>query len=66
MKIAHSRPWIGSLALPHWKAGYSELARLPDERPRGWELDALKAFARGLGLEPEKVLTQAALAEQDN
>lgn len=32
-------------------------------KPRGWELDALKAFARGLGLEPEKVLTQDALAE---
>lgn len=30
---------------------------------KGWELDALKAFARGLGLEPEKVLTQAAFAE---
>jgi site-specific recombinase XerD len=30
---------------------------------KGWELDALKAFARGLGLEPEKVLTQAALQE---
>ena len=30
---------------------------------KGWELDALKAFARGLGLEPEKVLTQAAMAE---
>jgi hypothetical protein len=30
----------------------------------GWgELDALKAFARGLGLEPEKVLTEAAFAE---
>lgn len=34
-------------------------------KPKGWELDALKAFARGLGLEPEKVLTQAALAEPD-
>ena len=32
-------------------------------KPKGWELDALKAFARGLGLEPEKVLTKAALAE---
>jgi len=32
-------------------------------KPKGWELDALKAFARGLGLEPEKVLTQAAFAE---
>ena len=32
-------------------------------KPKGWELDALKAFARGLGLEPEKVLTQAAMAE---
>ncbi len=32
-------------------------------KPKGWELDALKAFARGLGLEPEKVLNQAALAE---
>jgi len=32
-------------------------------KPRGWELDALKAFARGLGLEPEKVLTQTALQE---
>ncbi len=32
-------------------------------KPKGWELDALKAFARGLGLEPDKVLTQAALAE---
>jgi site-specific recombinase XerD len=32
-------------------------------KPKGWELDALKAFARGLGLEPEKVLTQAALTE---
>jgi len=30
---------------------------------KGWELDALKAFARGLGLEPERVLTQAAFAE---
>ena len=30
---------------------------------KGWELDALKAFARGLGLEPEKVLTQSAFAE---
>ena len=32
-------------------------------KQKGWELDALKAFARGLGLEPEKVLTQAAFAE---
>ena len=32
-------------------------------KPKGWELDALKAFARGLGLEPEKVLTQVALGE---
>jgi hypothetical protein len=32
-------------------------------RQKGWELDALKAFARGLGLEPEKVLTEAAFAE---
>ncbi len=32
-------------------------------KPKDWELDALKAFARGLGLEPEKVLTKAALAE---
>lgn len=32
-------------------------------RTKGWELDALKAFARGLGLEPEKVLAQAAFAE---
>ena len=32
-------------------------------KPKGWELDALKAFARGLGLEHEKILTQAALAE---
>jgi hypothetical protein len=32
-------------------------------RSKGWELDALKAFARGLGLEPEKVLTKAAFAE---
>ena len=32
-------------------------------KPKGWELDALKAFARGLGLEPEKVLTRAAFSE---
>jgi hypothetical protein len=32
-------------------------------KQKGWELDALKAFARGLGLEPEKVLTQDAFAE---
>jgi hypothetical protein len=32
-------------------------------KQKGWELDALKAFARGLGLEPEKVLTEAAFAE---
>lgn len=32
-------------------------------KSKGWELDALKAFARGLGLEPEKVLTKAAFAE---
>jgi len=32
-------------------------------KSKGWELDALKAFARGLGLEPEKVLTRAAFAE---
>lgn len=32
-------------------------------KSKGWELQALKAFARGLGLEPEKVLTQAAFAE---
>jgi hypothetical protein len=32
-------------------------------KPKGWELDALKAFARGLGLEPEKVLTKAAMQE---
>lgn len=30
---------------------------------KGWELEALKIFARGLGLEPEKVHTQAAFAE---
>jgi hypothetical protein len=30
---------------------------------RGWELEALKAFARGLGLEPEKVLIQSKFAE---
>ncbi|MCJ7505561.1 hypothetical protein MUP05_03695 [Candidatus Bathyarchaeota archaeon] len=32
-------------------------------KAKGWELDALKAFARGLGLEPEKVLTEGAFAE---
>jgi hypothetical protein len=32
-------------------------------KSKGWELDALKAFARGLGLEPEKVLTKVAFAE---
>jgi hypothetical protein len=32
-------------------------------KAKGWELDALKAFARGLGLEPDKVLTEAAFAE---
>ena len=32
-------------------------------KSKGWELDALKAFARGLGLEPEKVLTKTAFAE---
>jgi hypothetical protein len=32
-------------------------------KAKGWELDALKAFARDLGLEPEKVLTEAAFAE---
>jgi hypothetical protein len=32
-------------------------------KQKGWELDALKAFARGLGLEPEKVLTEDAFAE---
>jgi hypothetical protein len=32
-------------------------------KQKGWELDALKAFARGLGLEPEKVLIQSELIE---
>ena len=32
-------------------------------KAKGWELDALKAFARGLGLEPEKVLTKDAFSE---
>jgi len=32
-------------------------------RKKGWELEALKAFARGIGLDPEKVLTEAAFAE---
>ena len=32
-------------------------------KPKGLELDALKAFARGLGLEPEKVLARAAFTE---
>jgi hypothetical protein len=30
---------------------------------KGWELDALKAFARELGLEPKRVLTETAFAE---
>jgi hypothetical protein len=32
-------------------------------KQKGWELEALKAFARGLGLEPEKVLIQSEFAE---
>lgn len=32
-------------------------------KQKGWELEALKAFARGLGLEPEKVLVQSEFAE---
>ena len=35
---------------------------IAQERAR-WKLGTLKAFVRGLGLEPEKVLTQAAFAE---
>jgi len=31
--------------------------------PKGLEFEALKAFARDLGLEPEKVLVQSELAE---
>jgi len=33
---------------------------LPNRR---WELEALKAFARGLGLEPKKILIQSEFAE---
>lgn len=32
-------------------------------KQKGWELEALKAFARGLGLEPERVLVQSEFAE---
>jgi len=32
-------------------------------KQKGWELEALKAFTRGLGLKPEKVLTHDAFAE---
>ena len=32
-------------------------------KKKGWELEALKAFARGIDLDPEKVLTQAAFVE---
>ena len=32
-------------------------------KKKGWELEALKAFARGIGLDPEKVLTKAAFTE---
>jgi hypothetical protein len=35
-------------------------------KQKGWELDALKAFARGLGLEPEKVLTQRARVNEED
>jgi hypothetical protein len=31
-------------------------------KKKGWELEALKAFARGIGLDQEKVPTEAALA----
>jgi len=32
-------------------------------KKESWELEPLKAFARGLGLEPEKVLVQSEFAE---
>jgi len=32
-------------------------------KQKGWELEALKSFARGLGLEPEKVLIQSEFSE---
>ena len=34
-----------------------------EPKKKGWELEALKSFARGLGLEPEKVLVQSEFAE---
>jgi hypothetical protein len=34
-----------------------------EPRRKGWELEALKSFARGLGLNPENVLVKDAFAE---
>jgi len=34
-----------------------------EPKKKGWELEALKTFARGLGLQPEKVLVQSEFAE---